>query len=64
MAHYPQVLRKAQAEVDKVVGGSRLPDFDDRPSMPYVEAMLLETMRWAVVTPLGIYPFPDVCLMF
>ncbi|KAF9560815.1 cytochrome P450, partial [Agrocybe pediades] len=48
------IQRKAQAEVERVVGDSRLPDFEDRPAMPYVEAMLLEVMRWAVVTPLGV----------
>ncbi|KAF9560813.1 putative CyP450 monooxygenase [Agrocybe pediades] len=54
MAHHPDIQRKAQAEVERVVGDSRLPDFEDRPAMPYVEAMLLEVMRWAVVTPLGV----------
>lgn len=53
MAHYPEIQRKAQEEIDRIVGDSRLPEFEDRPSMPYVEAVLLETIRWGVVTPLG-----------
>ncbi|KAF9560814.1 cytochrome P450 [Agrocybe pediades] len=54
MAHHPEIQKKAQAEVDRVVGDSRLPDFEDRPAMPYVEAMILEIMRWGVVTPLAL----------
>ncbi|KAF9568495.1 cytochrome P450 [Agrocybe pediades] len=54
MANYPEVQKKAQAEIDKVVGRNRLPDFNDRPSMPFVEAMLQEAMRWGLVTPLAL----------
>lgn len=53
MVHNPETLKRGQAEVDSVLGMSRLPDFSDRESMPYVEAMLLETMRWFSITPLG-----------
>jgi len=61
MACYPDVQRKAQAEIDKAIGSSRLPTFEDRPLTPYIEAMLLETMRWAPVTPLGEYTFRSSC---
>ena len=50
---YPEVLRKAQAEIDAVVGINRLPDFNDRPYLPYVNAIIKETMRWKLVVPLG-----------
>lgn len=53
MAEHPDVLSKAQAEVDGVVGKNRLPDFSDRTALPYVEATISETMRWAPVVPLG-----------
>jgi len=54
MASYPGVQEKAQRELDAVVGGSRLPDFNDRVSLPYVEALYRETLRWMPVVPLGI----------
>ena len=53
MAMYPEVLRKAQAEIDTVVGVNRLPDFNDRPHLPYVNAIIKETMRWKMVLPIG-----------
>ncbi|SJL18710.1 related to cytochrome P450 CYP2 subfamily [Armillaria ostoyae] len=53
---YPEVQAKAQAEVDAVIGhGIRLPDFDDRPQMPYINAIVSEVLRWKPVTPLGTY---------
>ncbi|KIJ60841.1 hypothetical protein HYDPIDRAFT_97981 [Hydnomerulius pinastri MD-312] len=48
------IQERAQAEIDTVVGKGRLPDFDDRPSLPYVEALLRELMRWHQVIPFGI----------
>ena len=53
MALYPEVQKKAQAEIDAVIGPDRLPDFEDRPSLPYINAVLKEVMRWHLVTPLG-----------
>ncbi|KAF9225067.1 cytochrome P450 [Gyrodon lividus] len=54
MILYPHVQEKAQQEIDAVVGSERLPDFTDRPSLPYVEAVLRETLRWHPVAPLGL----------
>ena len=53
MVLYPEAAKKAQAEIDSVVGNSRLPDFKDRPSLPYVEAFYREVMRWHPVGPIG-----------
>jgi cytochrome P450 len=53
LALYPQVQRRAQAELDVVVGRDRLPTFDDRPRLPYVEALCKELLRWQMVTPIG-----------
>jgi hypothetical protein len=50
---YPEVQRKAQAEIDQIVGNSRLPDFSDEAALPYVQAVLKEALRWHPVTPLG-----------
>jgi cytochrome P450 len=53
MTLYPEVQRKAQAEIDRVVGNSRLPDYSDQDELPYVDAVLKEVLRWHPVTPLG-----------
>jgi cytochrome P450 len=53
MTLYPEVQRKAQAEIDHVVGNSRLPDYSDQDELPYVDAVLKEVLRWHPVTPLG-----------
>ena len=54
MTLHPHAQKKAQDEIDRVVGSDRLPNFDDRASMPYVEALLREVLRWRVVAPLGL----------
>lgn len=56
MAKYPNVQARAQAELDAVVGHDRLPDFTDRDSLPYVNAIISELMRWQPVVPLGSEP--------
>lgn len=50
----PVARRKAQAEIDRVVGRNRLPRFDDRPSLPFVEAFYREVMRWRPAMPMGV----------
>ncbi|KAI9058130.1 cytochrome P450 [Trametes sanguinea] len=51
---HPEALAKAQAELDAVVGPDRLPDFDDRDALVYVNATVKEALRWHNVTPLGV----------
>ncbi|KAH9937759.1 cytochrome P450 [Epithele typhae] len=53
MLHYPEAMRKAQAELDSVVGRDRLPTFDDREKLPYVNALISETLRWRPIAVLG-----------
>ena len=53
MVQYPSVLVRAQAELDSIVGTTRLPTFSDRPNLPYCEAVYEECLRWAAVVPLG-----------
>ena len=50
---FPEVGKRAQAALDAVVGRDRLPTFDDRPRLPYIEAICRELMRWQMVTPMG-----------
>jgi len=52
MLLYPEVQHKAQEEIDRVVGRERLPDFKDRPNLPYVEGVLRETFRWYHASPM------------
>ena len=50
---YPEVQQRAQAELDSVISRDRLPTYDDKPRLPYIEAMSKELIRWHVVSPLG-----------
>jgi len=54
MVQNPHVWKRAQAEIDAVLGMDRLPEFEHRAFLPYVEAVLRETLRWQPVLPLGI----------
>jgi len=53
MTLFPEAQRKAQAEIDVVIGTDRLPMYTDRESLPFVEAVIKEILRWHVVAPLG-----------
>lgn len=48
MLHFPECVKKAQAEIDQVVGDGRMPNFEDQSSLPYLMAFIKETMRYAV----------------
>jgi len=50
---YPEMVRLAQKELDQVTGGDRLPDFSDKPQLPYISAIVKEILRWRPPTPLG-----------
>jgi cytochrome P450 len=43
---YPAVQKKAQVEIDTITHGSRLPEFSDRKSLPYLDAIMHEVLRW------------------
>ena len=53
MMLHPEVQAKAQAEIDAVVGNDRWPAFTDRPSLPFCDAIMSETLRWGVPVPLS-----------
>ncbi|KAI0655728.1 cytochrome P450 [Cubamyces menziesii] len=54
MTRYPHVLRKAQKEMDGIFGHDRLPDFSDRESLPYLNAVLEEILRWHPALPTAV----------
>lgn len=54
MGLYPEVQKKAQAELDTVVEAGKLPDYNDRPNLPYVNALIKEILRWNPVLPLAL----------
>ncbi|KAI0291061.1 cytochrome P450 [Multifurca ochricompacta] len=54
LAIYPEVQKRAQAELDSVVSRDRLPTSDDKSRLPYIEAMCKELLRWQMVTPMGV----------
>ncbi|KZT58207.1 cytochrome P450 [Calocera cornea HHB12733] len=54
MTTHPEVQRRAQAELDKVVGHDRLPTMEDRASLPYINCVLKEIFRWCPPGPLSL----------
>lgn len=60
MSLFPDVQRKAQEELDRIVGPNRLPEFDDHDNLVYIRAVDLECMRWMPFTPMGI-PHTVIC---
>ncbi|RPD69160.1 CyP450 monooxygenase [Lentinus tigrinus ALCF2SS1-7] len=54
MASNPDVQKKAQEELDAVIGPARLPEFSDQDSLPYINALIKELLRWRSVVPLAI----------
>lgn len=53
MILHPMEQKRAQEEIDRVVGSDRLPNFEDRSSLPYVEALYREVLRWRPPAPLA-----------
>lgn len=47
------VFKKAQLEIDTVIGNDRLPDFEDRESLPYLNAIIKEVYRCVAIS---LYP--------
>lgn len=46
MVHHPEVAKKAQAEIESVLGKDQLPTLNDRPDLPYINCIVKEVMRW------------------
>ncbi|EMD01271.1 hypothetical protein BAUCODRAFT_62200 [Baudoinia panamericana UAMH 10762] len=56
MLLYPDVQKKAQAEIDRVVGGDRIPTMEDEEDLQYIRGCMKETLRWMPTTILGGVP--------
>lgn len=54
MVLHPDVQLRAREEIDRVVGGDRLPNVKDRENLPYIEAVLKEAFRWHPIAPMGL----------
>ncbi|KAJ9656519.1 hypothetical protein H2198_004868 [Neophaeococcomyces mojaviensis] len=54
MILFPAVQKKAQEEIDRCIGDQRLPSFNDRANLPYVNAIVKESLRWHPIAPMGI----------
>ena len=58
----PHVLKRAQIELDAVLGppspndndNCRMPNADDRTRLPYINALVKEVWRWNPAVPLGV----------
>jgi cytochrome P450 len=53
MLLYPDIIRKAQRELDAVTGRERLPTFEDRSRLSFVDAVCKEALRWRPIVALG-----------
>ncbi|KIV84705.1 hypothetical protein PV11_00473 [Exophiala sideris] len=54
MVVFPEVQRKAQEEIDRVVGPDRMPTMEDAPNMQYIRGCVKESMRWMPTNILGV----------
>lgn len=54
MLVFPEVLKKAREEIDRVIGRDRQPDFEDMENLPYLQACIKETLRWRPIVPLSL----------
>ncbi|KAG6819996.1 hypothetical protein H0H93_006699, partial [Arthromyces matolae] len=57
MVLHPDCQRKAQEEIDRVIGPARLPELSDRDSLPYMECWFISAKlvhRWNQAAPTGV----------
>lgn len=53
MILFPEAARKAQEELDRVIGSERMPNFEDEQQLPYIRALIKEVLRWRPVNKFG-----------
>ncbi|EKM55873.1 uncharacterized protein PHACADRAFT_209385 [Phanerochaete carnosa HHB-10118-sp] len=54
MVMFPETQASAHEELDRVIGRKRLPDIEDRDSLPYISAIVQEVLRWHPILPIGL----------
>ena len=54
MIFNPKAMKKAQEELDRVVGKGELPGFAHRGDLPYIDALIKEVLRWNPPVPSGV----------
>ncbi|CAN0922446.1 Cytochrome P450 81Q32 [Linum grandiflorum] len=52
LVNHPEVLQKARAEIDKVIGNNRLIEESDCPNLPYLQGIINETFRLYPAAPI------------
>lgn len=53
MIIHPEIQQRAHQEIDEQLKRERLPNFDDQDALPYVSAIIKESLRFQTITPLG-----------
>ena len=59
-AHWPEVQDKAFETMLEKMGSTRLPTVNDRPDLPYVDAIVHEVLRMACIAPFAV-PHKTTC---
>ncbi|KAG6886874.1 hypothetical protein C0992_001876 [Termitomyces sp. T32_za158] len=54
LAFLIEAVPDSQEDIDRITEGERLPTFDDWDRLPYINAIILEVLRYNTVTPLGL----------
>ncbi|KAM5540993.1 hypothetical protein V8D89_005304 [Ganoderma adspersum] len=54
MLLYPDIQARARQELDEALGTHRLPTFEDFGSVPYIDAMIKELLRWQPIVQLNL----------
>lgn len=60
MCVFPEVQKKGQEEIDRIVGEGRSPTIEDQSNLPYINALISEVLRWRTVTILGGIPHAPI----
>ena len=55
MARHPDIQKRAQDEVDTIIGENRIPNATDRPFLPYINCIIKELLRFNPVVPLVVH---------